>query len=146
MTASGSPSRDDRPTVLCLMGFGSATLPPAVYKPFAAFAGARAAIHTATARLFVFSTADIGQIEAPPSDVTVRGEGPAAYAPVGSGDGDTGEGDADSEETAQTEEELTRSSSDRDQRQSASLRSWHDVDGAASGAIRPSIVRRPGAS
>src|SRR5204862_454674 len=35
VTASGSPSRDDRPTVLCLMGFGSAVLPRAVYEPFA---------------------------------------------------------------------------------------------------------------
>jgi hypothetical protein len=113
VTASGSPSRDDRPTVLCLMGFGSAVLPPAVYKPFAALAGARAAIHTATARLFVFSTADIGQLEGPPPDVAVRGEGPAAYAPVGSRDAATGEGDSDREEPAQTEEEVTRSSSDQ---------------------------------
>jgi hypothetical protein len=115
VTASGSPSRDDRPTVLCLMGFGSAGLPPAVYKPFAALAGARAAIHTATARLFVFSTADIGQAESPtPPEVTVRGEGPAAYAPAGSGDADTGGGEGDREEPAQTEEELSPSSSDRD--------------------------------
>jgi hypothetical protein len=113
VTASGSPSRDDRPTVLCLMGFGSASLPPAVFKPFAALAGARAAIHTGSARLFVFSTADIGQMEAPPSDVVVRGEGPAAYAPVASGDGDAGDVDRDQEEPAQTEEELSPSSSDQ---------------------------------
>jgi hypothetical protein len=114
VTASGSPSRDDRPTVLCLMGFGSAGLPPAVFKPFAALAGARAAIHTASARLFVFSTADIGRTEAPLSDVVVRGEGPAAYAPVGSGDADTGEGAGDHEEPAQSDEELSPSASDRD--------------------------------
>jgi hypothetical protein len=113
VTASGSPSRDDRPTVLCLMGFGSAGLPPAVYKPFAALAGARAAIHTASARLFVFSTADIGQAETPAPDVAVMGEGPAAYAPVGSGDADRSERDRDHEEPAQTEEELSPSSSDR---------------------------------
>jgi hypothetical protein len=110
VTASGSPSRDDRPTVLCLIGFGSASLPRAVYDTFAALAGARAAIHTASARLFVFSTADIGQIDAPPSDVAVRGEGPAAYAPKGSGNAETGDGDQ--EESAQTEEELSPSSSD----------------------------------
>jgi hypothetical protein len=113
VTASGSPSRDDRPTVLCLVGFGSAVLPPAVFKPFAALAGARAAIHTGSARLFVFSTADIGQTEAPPSDVIVRGEGPAAYAPVGTPDADTGDRDGDRDEPAQIEEELSPSSSDQ---------------------------------
>jgi hypothetical protein len=119
VTASGSPSRDDRPTVLCLMGFGSAGLPPAVYKPFAALAGSRAAIHTATARLFVFSTADIGPAETPTSpEVTVRGEGPAAYAPVGSGGADTGGGEGDREEPVQTEEELSPSSSDQTSKES----------------------------
>jgi hypothetical protein len=118
VTASGSPSRDDRPTVLCLIGFGSAVLPPAVYEPFAALAGARAAIHTASARLFVFSTADIGRIEAPPSDVTVRGEGPAAYAPVGRADADAEEGDVDREEPVQTDEELTPSASDPSSKES----------------------------
>ena len=110
VTASGSPSRDDRPTVLCLMGFGSAVLPRAVYEPFAALAGARAAIHTASARLFVFSTADVGRAETPSPDV-VMGEGPAAYAPVERAVADRG--DVDQEEPAQTDEELSPSPSDR---------------------------------
>jgi hypothetical protein len=57
VTASGLPTREDRPTVLCLVGFGSAALPRAMYGTLAAMAGARAAIHTASARLFVCSTA-----------------------------------------------------------------------------------------
>lgn len=113
VTAAGSPSRDDRPTVLCLMGFGSAVLPRAVFEPFAALAGARAAIHTASARLFVFSTADIGRTEAPSPDVTVRGEGPAAYAPGERADADVA-GREDDEQPAQTDGELTPSASDRD--------------------------------
>jgi len=112
VTAAGAPSRDDRPTVLCLMGFGSAVLPRAVFEPFAVLAGARAAIHTASARLFVFSTADIGGPETPPPDVAVTGEGPAAYAPAGRADADVDEGDGDHEEPAQNDEELTPSASD----------------------------------
>jgi hypothetical protein len=81
-----------------------------VYEPFAALAGARAAIHTASARLFVFSTADLGRAPAPAPDVAVRGEGPAAYAPAGRADTETDESDSD--EPAQTEEELTPSASD----------------------------------
>src|SRR5438552_2659478 len=111
VTASGSPSRDDRPTVLCLMGFGSAVLPRAVYEPFAALAGARAAIHTASARLFVFSTADIGQSE------TLSPEGltedrPATDVAVERADAESDETDSEHEEPAQTEEELTPSASD----------------------------------
>ena len=102
VTAAGSPSRDDRPTVLCLMGFGSAALPRSVFEPFAAIAGARAAIHTASARLFVFSTADIGRAEAPSPDTAVSGEGPAAYAP--------GE---DVEQPAQVDEEVIPSPNER---------------------------------
>jgi hypothetical protein len=112
VTASGSPSRDDRPTVLCLLGFGSAVLPRALYESFAALGGARAAIHTASARLFVFSTADIGRAETPPPDV-VMGEGPAAYAPVDRPVADADEGDGVGEEPAQGDEELTPSPSDR---------------------------------
>ena len=112
VTAAGSPSRDDRPTVLCLMGFGSAALPRAVFEPFAALGGARAAIHTASARLFVFSSADIGRAETPPSDV-LMGEGPAAYAPVGRADADADKGEGDREESAQRDEELTPSTNDR---------------------------------
>ena len=110
VTASGSPSRDDRPTVLCLMGFGSAGLPPAVYERFAAFAGARAAIHTASARLFAFSTADVGRAETPSPDVAVMGEGPAAYVPADRAGAD--ESDSDHEEPAQSEE-LSPSVNDR---------------------------------
>jgi len=113
VTASGSPSRDDRPTVLCLMGFGSAGLPPDVYEPFAALAGARAAIHTASARLFVFSTADIGRPEIPSPDVGLADERPVADVPVERADAETDESDGDREEPAQTEEELTPSASDR---------------------------------
>ena len=112
VTAAGSPSRDDRPTVLCLMGFGSAALPRAVFEPFAALGGARAAIHTASARLFVFSSADIGRAETPPSDV-LMGEGPAAYAPVGRADADADKGEGDREGSAQRDEELTPSTNDR---------------------------------
>ena len=112
VTASGSPSRDDRPTVLCLMGFGSGALPQAVYEPFAALAGARAAIHTASARLFVFSTADIGQSETPSPEVGLTEDRPATDVPVESADAETDETDREHEEPAQTEEELTLSASD----------------------------------
>jgi len=55
VTASGGPTQEDRPTVLCLLGFGSGALPNAIYLPFVAFSGHRAAIHVASARLFVFA-------------------------------------------------------------------------------------------
>lgn len=55
VSAHGAPSRADAPTVLCLLGFGSTQIPEALYAPLLAFAGARAAIHTASARLFVFA-------------------------------------------------------------------------------------------
>jgi hypothetical protein len=112
VTASGSPSRDDRPTVLCLTGFGSAVLPRAVFEPFGALTGSRAAVHTRSARLFVFSTADIARAETRSPDV-VMGEGPAAYAPVDRSvaDGDQGEGDRD--DPAQSDDELAPSPSDR---------------------------------
>ena len=112
VTASGAPSRGDRPTVLCLMGFGSAVLPRAIYDPFAALAGSRAAIHTASARLFVFSTTDIGRTETPAPDVAITGEGPAAYAPVRP-DADADTGDIEQDEPAQTDEELSPSASDQ---------------------------------
>jgi hypothetical protein len=56
--ASGLASRDDRPTMLCLLGFGSAPLPLQMFDVLQSLAGQRAAIHTATARLFVFAAAD----------------------------------------------------------------------------------------
>jgi hypothetical protein len=57
VTASGGPTVEDRPTVLCLQGFGNGPLPLAVYLPLVAFSGHRAAIHVASARLFVFAPA-----------------------------------------------------------------------------------------
>lgn len=57
VTASGGPTVEDRPTVLCLQGFGNGALPVEVYVPLVAFSGQRAAIHVATARLFVFAPA-----------------------------------------------------------------------------------------
>lgn len=56
--AAGAASRDDRPTVLCLLGFGSAPIPAEVFVPLVALTGSRAAIHTASARLFAFAPAD----------------------------------------------------------------------------------------
>jgi hypothetical protein len=56
--ARGAPSFDDRPTVLCLTGFGSGALPPEVWEPLASLAGQRASIHTASARLFVLAPSD----------------------------------------------------------------------------------------
>lgn len=58
VSARGRSTRADAPTVLCLLGFGAAPLPAAVFGPLAALAGARAAIHTASARLFVFAGVD----------------------------------------------------------------------------------------
>ncbi|HLZ48764.1 MAG TPA: hypothetical protein VKR80_08970 [Candidatus Limnocylindria bacterium] len=55
VTASGGPTLEDRPTVLCLLGFGIGPLPTEIYLPFVAFGGHRAAIHVASARLFVFA-------------------------------------------------------------------------------------------
>ncbi len=60
VTAHGTGAVTDMPTVLCLLGFGTAQLPPALLTSFRDLGSARAAIHAASARLFVF---------APPSDV-----------------------------------------------------------------------------
>jgi len=57
--ARGRGVEDDRPTVLCLLGFGGAPLPPAVHLGLIALSGSRAAIHTASARLLVFAPADV---------------------------------------------------------------------------------------
>ena len=83
--ARGAPSFEDRPTVLCLTGFGAGPLPVEVWEPLVALAGARAAIHTASARLFVL---------APESAATVSGRVPllaladdhASVRPVSDGD------------------------------------------------------------
>lgn len=67
VTADGLPSREDRPTVLCLIGFGTAALPAEVFVPLVSLAGTRAAIHTASARLFVFAPADAFERGDPPA-------------------------------------------------------------------------------
>ncbi len=64
VSAHGDPSRDDVPTVLCLLGFGSAAVPVSIFAPFAALDGARAAVHTASARLFVFASETAFRVEA----------------------------------------------------------------------------------
>ncbi len=68
VTATGAPAGGDVPTVLCLLGFGTAALPREVFGPLVALAGARAAIHTASARLFVFAPQSAGEFaQAAPS-------------------------------------------------------------------------------
>ena len=67
VTADGLPSRDDRPTVLCLVGFGTAAIPDAIFRPFVAFEGSRASVHTASARLFVFAPPDAATAGEPPA-------------------------------------------------------------------------------
>jgi hypothetical protein len=59
-TASGATTGPDAPTVLCLIGFGTAPLPREVFAPLVALVGARAAVHTASARLFVFAPENVG--------------------------------------------------------------------------------------
>ncbi|HEX9269869.1 MAG TPA: hypothetical protein VF998_08510 [Candidatus Limnocylindria bacterium] len=58
VTAAGGPTFEDRPTVLCLLGFGTAPLPREIYLPLVEFSGRRAAIHVASRHLFVFAPAD----------------------------------------------------------------------------------------
>jgi hypothetical protein len=66
--AHGKPTREDVPTVLCLLGFGNAPLPEQLWRPFVAFAGTRAAIHVRSSRLFVFAPAAAAATDgAPPS-------------------------------------------------------------------------------
>ena len=59
-TATGASTGTEAPTVLCLIGFGTAPLPREVFAPLAALVGARAAVHTASARLFVFAPENAG--------------------------------------------------------------------------------------
>lgn len=61
--AHGVATRSDTPTVLCLIGFGAAALPPELWEPFAAFAGARAAVHVSSARLFVLAPRDAATVD-----------------------------------------------------------------------------------
>jgi hypothetical protein len=58
VVAAGGRTSEDRPTVLCLVGFGSGALPVEVWDPLVALAGERASIHTASARLFVLAARD----------------------------------------------------------------------------------------
>ena len=60
-TASGATTGPDAPTVLCLIGFGAAPLPREVFTPLVALVGSRAAVHTASARLFVFVPETAGE-------------------------------------------------------------------------------------
>lgn len=69
--AQGMPARGDVPTVLCLLGFGHAPLPPQLFDPLAALEGHRAAIHTASSRLFVFAPADVTQPARIPASVAL---------------------------------------------------------------------------
>src|SRR5438132_441440 len=73
-SARGTATRADGPTVLCLAGFGSAPLPREVFAPLAALAGSRAAIHTASARLFVFAPADAGDFALEPPALALSGD------------------------------------------------------------------------
>lgn len=63
--AAGAATRDDRPTVLCLLGFGTAPIPLEMFAPLVALTGSRAAIHTASARLFAFAPPDADFAAAP---------------------------------------------------------------------------------
>jgi hypothetical protein len=58
VVAAGGRTSEDRPTVLCLIGFGSGPLPAEVWDPIVALTGERASIHTASARLFVLAGRD----------------------------------------------------------------------------------------
>jgi hypothetical protein len=71
VSAQGSPSRGDAPTVLCLLGFGHAPLPSQLFAPLATLAGSRAAIHTESARLFVFAPADALQLAPQPASLAL---------------------------------------------------------------------------
>lgn len=80
VTASGAPMGEDRPTVLCLMGFGSAVVPHELFDPLVALAGSRAAIHTSSARLFVFASADAGDFATAPPELVLAGDYSAVRA------------------------------------------------------------------
>jgi len=74
VTAGGLVTREDRPTLLCLAGFGSAALPPQVFFPLVALAGSRAAIHTASARLFVFAPPEAAADVPDPPSLALAGD------------------------------------------------------------------------
>jgi hypothetical protein len=79
ITATSWSTKEDRPTVLCLGGFGALPLPGDVYARFTELGSARAAIHTASARLFVFAggPAAAPGADAPPTE-NVADEPPPA--------------------------------------------------------------------
>jgi len=81
VTADGLPSRDDRPTVLCLVGFGTAAIPDEIFRPFVSFEGSRASVHTASARLFVFAPPDAAMAGEPPA--IALADDHAAVRPLG---------------------------------------------------------------
>lgn len=81
VTADGLVSRDDRPTVLCLVGFGTAALPDEIFRPLASFAGSRASVHTASARLFVFAPEEAATAGEPPA--IALADDHAAVRPLG---------------------------------------------------------------
>ena len=56
-TARTWPPAADVPTVLCLVGFGATSLPRVLFDTLSAMGGLRAAVHSATARLFVLAPA-----------------------------------------------------------------------------------------
>jgi len=72
--AHGAPLRADAPTVLCLAAFGTSSLPAALYSPFAMFAGVRASVHTASARLFVFADAGAAAVPATPPSLALASD------------------------------------------------------------------------
>ena len=89
VTASGAPTREDRPSVLCLAGFGGAVMPDGLFASLAALAGVRAAINSSASRLFVFAPAPHHTAEPEPAlsddDPRESGEGePAADVPTSS--------------------------------------------------------------
>lgn len=72
--AHAQGAEDDRPTVLCLLGFGSAPLPLAVHLGLVALSGHRAAIHTASSRLIVFAPADAAVEEGKPEALVLAAD------------------------------------------------------------------------
>ena len=100
ITAAGSATRDDSPTVLCLVGFGTAPLPREVFAPLAALAGSRAAIHASSARLFVFAPADAGDFAQDAPDLTLASDY-GAVRPLANGRATAGEARFASEVTAE---------------------------------------------
>ena len=66
--ARGTTGVTDAPTVLCVLGFGTAQLPPSLLTDLRDLGAARAAIHAASGRLFIFAPSNA---IAPPPDPTL---------------------------------------------------------------------------